>query len=332
MIQDKILAVDVSSSVLDSFDGSKLDHLKNTAGEIGELLDKQEAGTIVVMEATNHYHELLAEMAYRREFKVYVLNPLASHRYMSFIADDVQDDRSAAKALYRLAVRELDRYRPWKPVPERVRRLDTLVKARAKQVGLLESLVKSNHDLSRSKISIRQNDQVIRCFRKQIDALDDQIEALAKGFEIYELILSCPGVGPVFASALTCYMSMHEFDTADQLVASLGLAVKKRRSGTGPEARYLSKRGDGYLRSLAHMSGRAASRSRLFRDDYAALRARGLAPKEAFITLGRRILRIVFAVVRDKKSFDEKSLLKVRVARTRDQALVSAEIDSICST
>jgi transposase len=322
MIQQKILAFDVSLGVLDSFDGSTACCIQNSSEAISGVLQSLDPETIIVMEATNHYYEQLAFLAHAAGFTVYVFNPLVASKYMDFVADNVRDDKSSARALYSLAAKELDRFDPFAPNSRKVSELEALIKSRAKLVRLKESLAKSHRDLTRGGVSVKPTQTALTCLTRQIAKLDETIASKAQKFKMYDVLLSAPCVGPVYASALTWHLSRRSYPSADKLVGSLGLSIKKERSGKGHEIRYLSKQGDAYMRSLTFLSGSSAIRCGVFKGEYAALRARGLSYKEACLTLGRRILRIVYALVRDMQKFDPKPFEKRREERKKPKTKI----------
>ncbi len=63
------------------------------------------------------------------------------------------------------------------------------------------------------------------------------------------------------------------------------------------------------MRRQIHMVGFSASHSKALKPLYEVLRARGLASTEAFIILGRKLLRAAFAIWKSNEAFDPARLM-----------------------
>lgn len=94
------------------------------------------------------------------------------------------------------------------------------------------------------------------------------------------------------------------FKHSDAVVAFIGLDVRARESGTYRGRRKLTKLGPAHLRRQVWLMGFAACHTKIYKPFYEAMKARGLKSTEAIMILGRRILRIAWAVWRTDKPFD----------------------------
>jgi transposase len=120
------------------------------------------------------------------------------------------------------------------------------------------------------------------------------------------LLQTIPGVGTQGGATYTSLFSRIPFVRSDAVVAYAGADVRPCDSGRKRGKRRLSKQGPPFLRKQVWLSGFSASHSKIFKPQYQALRSRGFAPTEAFMILGRRILRIAWAVWRTDRPFDPR--------------------------
>jgi transposase len=84
------------------------------------------------MESTGTYHELLAELAHKLGFVVYVLNPKDTRHYAKAMGLRGKTDRVDAELIARLIAHEHHKLRPWIAPTSEQRQIDRLLKRRAK--------------------------------------------------------------------------------------------------------------------------------------------------------------------------------------------------------
>lgn len=94
-------------------------------------------------------------------------------------------------------------------------------------------------------------------------------------------------------------------------MAYSGLNPRPNDSGTKRGRRRLSKKGPALLRRQMYLAGFSAAHSKVVKPQYQALRAKGFSSTEASVILGRKILRIAFAVWKSGKPFDASRLAPV---------------------
>ena len=96
---------------------------------------------------------------------------------------------------------------------------------------------------------------------RQIQALEDQIDAWHKDNEDSQRLAKIPGVGVLTASALVASIGDARcFKNGRELAAWLGLVPRQHSSGGKPLLLGISKRGDAYLRTLMVHGARSAVR------------------------------------------------------------------------
>jgi len=98
---------------------------------------------------------------------------------------------------------------------------------------------------------------------RQIDALDEAIEAIdkeleasAKANETARRLMTIPGVGPVTASALLATVQdFGAFSSGREFAAFLGLTPREHSTGGKPRLGRITKMGDRYLRTRRILGG-----------------------------------------------------------------------------
>ena len=96
---------------------------------------------------------------------------------------------------------------------------------------------------------------------RQIQELEDQIDAWHKNNEDSQRLAKIPGVGVLTASALVASIGDARcFKNGRELAAWLGLVPRQHSSGGKPLLLGISKRGDAYLRTLMVHGARSAVR------------------------------------------------------------------------
>jgi transposase len=88
-------------------------------------------------------------------------------------------------------------------------------------------------------------------FNDKIKQLEAQIQSWHCQSEVSQQLESIPGIGVLTATALAATIGdVHNFKNARQLAAYLGLVPRQHSSGGKDKLLGISKRGDGYVRSL----------------------------------------------------------------------------------
>ncbi len=125
--------------------------------------------------------------------------------------------------------------------------------------------------------------------------------------EVYNLLQSIPGVGPITATSVIAEIQdMKRFTKACRLVAYAGLDFPVKQSGeTSVRGKHLTKRGSSHLRrSLFVAASVARQHDPYFRSIYEKKRAEGKTYKAAVIAVERKLLLVIRAVWLSGKAYD----------------------------
>jgi transposase len=131
-----------------------------------------------------------------------------------------------------------------------------------------------------------------------------------------QLQAQVPGLGPLWTATVRAELGdISRFARVDQVVAYAGLEPRTHDSGRFAGQRRLSKRGPGALRHALYMATLVAVRVRPeWRRRYQRLLDRGRAKKEALTILARKLLKVIYHLLRTGASYDPAYINPVPLA------------------
>ncbi|WYX37245.1 IS110 family transposase [Achromobacter xylosoxidans] len=283
--------------------------LANSRSSIVGWLKRLPTGSVIAMEATGGYQELLARLAHERGFAVYVLNPTHVHHYAISLGNRGKTDRLDAEVIAQYIAQrhtKLHRYEPVSAELQQVRSLQSL-RAAVVRVGASLRLSSQRHGCASG-----HQEKALASLRAWADALERELIAKVKAHgewaKTYGLLTGICGIGPINGAALTTLFSRVPFASSDAAVAFCGLDPRPKESGRKVGRRRLSKQGDKAARTLLYNAASSAARTAHFKDYYATLRARGLPSTAALVVIARKLLRIAYGVWRTGQAFDPAKL------------------------
>lgn len=273
------------------------------------------------MEATGIYGEQLAYFFHDRNpeerFVLYVLNPMAVRAYakasLELNKNDATDARVIASYLSITVTKE--QVRPWVAPPEEERRLRALSRRRSELVRLLAS---EKNRLEKLENMVNPSEEVVESVRKLIQYLQNAIAALDTDISDHisryptlsendELLQSISGVGKVTSATLLGEAGdLSQFSTVKQFTSFAGLAPMEFSSGSSVWKRSkISRRGNARIRQCLYMATMVAVRvNPVLRRFYEHLLERGKCKKVALIASMRKMLHLIWGVLKNRRLFD----------------------------
>ncbi len=263
-------------------------------------------GSLLAMESTGRYHQLLADLATGIGLGVFVLNARDVYFYAKAMGARGKTDRVDARVIARYLAEHHARLHPYRTPTATQSELAQLLGQRwtlvTKRTALRESLERPSAPIAQSVCRLDA------AFADVLRAIDERITTLINAEAALRharaLLQSIVGVGPQSSAMLAGLLTRVPFVSADALVAYSGLDPRANDSGRSKGRRRLSKRGDPAVRHLMFLAAMSASHTTTFKPIYQALRARGLKTTEALVVLARKLLRIAFAVWRSQQPFE----------------------------
>lgn len=110
------------------------------------------------------------------------------------------------------------------------------------------------------------------------------------------------GIGFLTAARMIANFERGEFKDSDAFIVFLGLDPRVSQSGQKDGRRKLSKRGDGEARRLL-LTPRCQAHVRPHGSRFMRLRAQVACPTQAFVSLARKLARVVFALLKNKTEY-----------------------------
>jgi len=142
----------------------------------------------------------------------------------------------------------------------------------------------------------------IRAIEDRIRQVERQLTAISKQLPVIDQLRTIPGVGLLTATALLAFIGdVRRFPSARHLGSYLGLTPREYSSGLKRRLGRISKRGDGYLRTLLiHGARSVLVHARKSRPDRLREWAHSLAQthvhNKAAVAVANKMARIVWAV------------------------------------
>ena len=321
-----VLGIDVSKDKLDCYISSEVEEkpkrssqvqIENSSDGFEKLASKlsQKGLSIqsltVVLEPTNTYHQELIYWLHAQKAMICLANPKDTYHFAKSLGRDSKTDRLDCFALAQFGLTRKLHF--WQPPSKNIRKLDALVRQRARiiqnrqrEVSRLGSLPAAEKKWIGPYIQ-----KSIDLFRKQEEKIDAEIEALiAHDKELKatnKRLQTIPTVGKVIASYLIVLFSSRDFQNGEQAAAFCGLIPKEYQSGSSIKGKArITKRGPGKLRAALRMGVTAievVKTPSFLTEYYNRLIAAGKAKTCALCALARKIIVIAFAMWRDKTEY-----------------------------
>lgn len=210
--------------------------------------------------------------------------------------------------------------RRWKPEPDQLEKLRSLLAARESLIKCKKALMipakeaKKLECETEAQIRARHSDPVIKTIKNQLKVIDKEIDQLIKlDAEIrnkVELITSIPGVGKQTAIQLILHTRGFErFENAKQVACYCGVAPFEHQSGTSYRGRTrVSHKANKRLKRALHMAALAAiMHNRVIKAYFARKVAQGKHKMSVINAIRNKLLHMIFAILKRGTPYREFS-------------------------
>lgn len=270
------------------------------------------------MEATGSYGEALTYFLHEQAYKVSVVNPKIIKHYGHSKMQRNKTDKLDARLIAQYCQKESPR--AWEPPTEAqrtlqamTRRLEALQANRTREKTRLKA--KSYPDMVRESIeeSIAFYDQQIEKLEAQIqDHINNNPDELK---EKHQLLTSIPGVGDKTAAILLGELpDIQLFKSSKQVTAFAGLTPRQLQSGQVHRYGGIYKLGSRRLRSALYFPALTGKvHNPILRDMAKRLADRDVTGMSAVAALMRKLLQLVYGVLKSERPFDPDYVVNVQV-------------------
>ena len=279
------------------------------------------------MEATGIYGEQLAyflsEHSHNGRIVTYVLNPATVKAFGDSVMIPNKNDSSDAQliASYLSMAIIKGQISPWKAPSPEGRILKELSRRRDELTGLL---VSECNRLEKLECMREPSEVIVGSVKEHICYLKDSIRSLEKAIEDHidddlrmrddiELLRSIPGIGEVTSVTLQGESDgLINFTSVKGLVSFVGIAPSEHTSGTSVFKRSkISRHGNARIRHHLYMATLSATQvNPVIKEFYERLQKRGKCKKLALVACMRKMLHIIWGVMKNRESFDPCYSLK----------------------
>lgn len=269
------IGIDISAKTLDIctlFNGqTKHFIIDNAIKPIAAFLKKYPASqTLIAMENTGRYNNMLYELLAGTDYEVYVIDPLHLKKSMGLTRG--KDDKTDAERICRFIERNKGDVRQWQPASQAVSRVKLLLSERELRVKIRSQLSANQKSYTYEKNTgldkklNKLNDKLILSLDAQIAEIEVLINETISGDEIlcarFKQVKSVPGVGNVLAWMLIVKTNGFTVLTDPRKLACYaGVVPFGQQSGTSIHKRpKVSQFADKNLKKILHMAALAAVR------------------------------------------------------------------------
>ena len=320
-MEQRVLGIDVAKDTLDIAlsDGVHLNHGQFENNQKGHeqlelwLRKQTDSKVHVCLEATGQYGDGVAEYLFAHGFPVSVVNPARIKHYSNSKLRRNKTDKADAQLIAEYCLRE--KPANWTPPPASfkdlqalVRHLEDLQAAKLQESNRLQSGVQTNFVVDSLTSLCDFLDEQIKQTKKEIQDHINQHEELK---QMQTLLVTIPGIGKLTAAKLLGEIrNILDFHSARQLAAYAGLTPRNFLSGTSVHKKSrLSKTGNANLRKSLYMPAIVAIKHNPIVQSFCArLSQSGLKPMEVIGAAMRKLLHLVFGILKTGRPFDPNYL------------------------
>ncbi len=268
-------------------------------------------GSRIGLESTGAYHELLADLAHTHGHTVFLLNPLDTRHYAKAMGTRAKTDRVDAELIARLIMQEHTRLRAYTPPTANQRKLDRLIRRRAKIVAIKGTLKMTRRHLGGFAAELKAVVGKLEALLAKIEATMNAIAACSPQHqEAQQRGETIVGVGPVVGISLTNTLERVPFRKADAFVAFIGFDPRAHDSGRKTGRRRLSKRGPAELRRLLYNAAMSAITTKVWKPIYEHYRTRGWSTTASLVIIARKIARAACSIHHYRTTFHPERITK----------------------
>ena len=299
----EIVGVDVASKELVAYreDGAWVT-VPNQKREISGFLKDLPKGAIVALEATGGYGHLLAELACKKGFTVYMLQPGKVKHFCNSSPSRGKTDKLDARDIAEYVRTFETRLHPYTLLPKFEARLRKLCRTKEALADKLASLRLQLRSLGDKPQEIKKT---LAGLEKRVVGLNADINTMLASAEDAKVLFKIPGVKANLIGAVLPALRTIKFKNKYALDSYAGIDLKPNESGKFKGKRRISHQGDPHLRRAVYMAGFAGTTSKVWKPYYQELiKQKKLAPIAAINALGRKILHTVFGVFRSQTEFE----------------------------
>lgn len=311
-----VLGVDVSKTSLDCAfaDGGPTWKVDNTSQKIdADLIARlnDRPHTIVVMEATGGYENILVRLLHQHQIAVAVVNARRVRAFADGIGKDAKTDSIDAQviAFYGTVVQPAAQ----QPQSAEELKLQALVQRRRQLLDLINQENNRRQQTADPEI-VEFIEQSLKALKQQLKAIDERlaksVQADTANTRKVEILDSVKGIGAVTISTILAELPELGQFNRKQIAKLVGVAPLNNDSGNNSGKRRTTG-GRSYIRRVLYMATLVATRfNPRIKDFYQRLLRTGKLKKVALTAAMRKLLTILNTLIKTDQLWTEPDLAK----------------------
>lgn len=268
--------------------------------------------SMICMEATGVYNEVLAHFLVANQYTVAIEPPLKVKR--AFHPEGHKSDPVDSCQISEYACRFWDELSSWAPRHELLEQIKTLLTTReqfvVEKAGHQNSLIALKRKVTRTPLAEKMHEKAISELKEHIHQLEEEIRRLIDQDPDYHnmvaLLISIPGVGLLLAAHMLVAIQSAPLPLSPKFLAAfIGICPYDDSSGTSvrhkPTSRHYGPPG---LRKLLFLASLSISMHNLQFRTYFLRKVQEGKPKLLVINnIANKLLKVMVAVLRTKIAF-----------------------------
>ena len=314
-----VIGIDVSKKKLDVcalFDGkSRKKIVDNSVSGFKSLRNWIFKNNInnphICMESTGCYSESVAEFFHELGFKVSVVNPLQIKAFRNSKLIRQKTDSVDAQIIAKFCLQNAPAaWKPRSPEQKDLHNLNVRISALKAELNRASNALE-NKNLS--KVILKSIHDELKFLKKQIVLLEDEAPKIINSNqnlkEQFDRITEIKGVGEKLALAIIADMpDVSNFQKSGQFSAFAGVSPSHFQSGSSVRGKSrISRLGSKSIRKVLYMSALVVkNHNPHFQKFVQNLQKKGKAPKIIIVAIMRKLMCILFGMLKNSSNFDPK--------------------------
>ena len=263
------------------------------------------------MESTGCYSESVAEFFHELGFKVSVVNPLQIKAFRNSKLIRQKTDSVDAQIIAEFCLQNAPTARkPRSPEQKDLHNLNVRISALKAELNRASNAL-ANKNLS--KVILKSIHDELKFLKKQIVLLEDEAQKIINSNqnlkEQFDRITEIKGVGEKLALAIIADMpDVSNFQKSGQFSAFAGVSPSHFQSGSSVRGKSrISRLGSKSIRKVLYMSALVVkNHNPHFQKFVQNLQKKGKAPKIIIVAIMRKLMCILFGMLKNSSNFDPK--------------------------
>lgn len=279
---------------------------------------------VLCMEATGVYHENCALYFSERKYKTSIILPNKAKHYLISLGLKSKNDSIDAKGLSKMGAEQcLELWQPmgkfFYELRQYTRQYQNLQEQKTVFNNQLHAL---EHAMFKSKKMMKQQQDTIKLFDKQLKEIEKLIKNLIESDEIIKQkvsnICKIKGIGILTAATILAETNGFElFKNYKQLVSYAGFDVVERESGMSTGKTKISKKGNGHIRRALFMPAFVAVKHNekpaldLFNR---TIEKHGIKMK-SYVAVQKKLLVLIYHIWKKNEEYNPNYIQKIKKFR-----------------